>query len=490
MSIATEITRLQGAKDALKTAIEGKGVQVPSSALIDAYPDLVDQIQQGGGGALMEKDVNFYDYDGTLVEAWTLEELASATSLPSGPVHAGLTFQSWNWTLADLKSNNNKMNVGAHYITSDGKTRLYITIPSIATSAQRLIPLIFTQPSANAVSVDWGDGSPVEKSATSGKVELSHQYATSGDYVISFSVVQGTSWSLGASLQNMFGNANDIYTLASSYLKKAELGYYANSIGGSPANAMTFKCLPYMETITIPAGCKINNQNLDSLASLKCVVVASGTTTIPQYALGSMPSCEVVCLPKSCTQMTCTGSGFKHLRFPKEVSNINLTSMNKLEDLEVFNATLTLNACPVLKRVVGGTFNLTQLYDTAMLEEVVGTINLTGSNNAFVNVNALRRLNFTTSLTAMSNSFFNGARCLEEITIPASLTSFGNYSMGNLLNCKRIRFERATPPTFSSSNAFQRLNAGCVISVPVGSLNAYKTATNYPNPSTYTYIEE
>jgi hypothetical protein len=26
--------------------------------------------------------------------------------------------------------------------------------------------------------------------------------------------------------------------------------------------------------------------------------------------------------------------------------------------------------------------------------------------------------------------------------------------------------------------------------VPVGSLNAYKTAANYPSPSTFTYIEE
>lgn len=50
MSIATEITRLQGAKADLKTAIEGKGVTVSASALLDDYPDLVDAIQTGGGG--------------------------------------------------------------------------------------------------------------------------------------------------------------------------------------------------------------------------------------------------------------------------------------------------------------------------------------------------------------------------------------------------------------------------------------------------------
>lgn len=49
MSIATEISRLQTAKADLKTAIEGKGVTVPSATLLDGYADLVDSISGGGG---------------------------------------------------------------------------------------------------------------------------------------------------------------------------------------------------------------------------------------------------------------------------------------------------------------------------------------------------------------------------------------------------------------------------------------------------------
>lgn len=49
MSIASEIERLQNAKSALKTAIEGKGVSVPSDTKLDGYADLVDSIEQGGG---------------------------------------------------------------------------------------------------------------------------------------------------------------------------------------------------------------------------------------------------------------------------------------------------------------------------------------------------------------------------------------------------------------------------------------------------------
>jgi hypothetical protein len=44
MSIASDLTRLQGAKADIKTAIEGKGVTVSSSAKLDDYADLIDSI--------------------------------------------------------------------------------------------------------------------------------------------------------------------------------------------------------------------------------------------------------------------------------------------------------------------------------------------------------------------------------------------------------------------------------------------------------------
>ena len=48
MSIAYQIGRLQYAKREIKTAIEGKGVAVPSSTLISGYATLIDSIEQGG----------------------------------------------------------------------------------------------------------------------------------------------------------------------------------------------------------------------------------------------------------------------------------------------------------------------------------------------------------------------------------------------------------------------------------------------------------
>lgn len=55
MSIADDLTRIQGAKADIKTAIEAKGVSVPADALIDSYPDYVDAIQQGSTPVLESK---------------------------------------------------------------------------------------------------------------------------------------------------------------------------------------------------------------------------------------------------------------------------------------------------------------------------------------------------------------------------------------------------------------------------------------------------
>ena len=47
MSIQTELTRLTNAKAAIQTAIEGKGVTVPSGTLLDGMAALIESIEAG-----------------------------------------------------------------------------------------------------------------------------------------------------------------------------------------------------------------------------------------------------------------------------------------------------------------------------------------------------------------------------------------------------------------------------------------------------------
>ena len=55
MSIQTELTRITNAKEAIKTAIEGKGVTVPDGTMLDGMAAMINSIQSGGGGV----DISF-----------------------------------------------------------------------------------------------------------------------------------------------------------------------------------------------------------------------------------------------------------------------------------------------------------------------------------------------------------------------------------------------------------------------------------------------
>lgn len=74
---------------------------------------------------LERNDVNFFDYDGTLLYAYTWDEVKNLAELPAAPSHAGMTFKEWNYTLEDIKEQGTdtikgKADVGAVFVAGDG----------------------------------------------------------------------------------------------------------------------------------------------------------------------------------------------------------------------------------------------------------------------------------------------------------------------------------------------------------------------------------
>lgn len=77
MSIQTELTRLTNAKAAIQTAIEGKGVTVPSGTLLDGMAALIEGIKTEKvitGTFTVESDTGSYniDYSPQSVDEWPL----------------------------------------------------------------------------------------------------------------------------------------------------------------------------------------------------------------------------------------------------------------------------------------------------------------------------------------------------------------------------------------------------------------------------------
>ena len=105
-------------------------------------------VNVSGSSEVPENDVMFYDYDGTVLYSYSASDFANLSAMPANPSHTGLTAQGWNWSLADAKSQVSTygfLDIGQMYTTSDGKTRIYITIPESTTSDYRIFGLRFMQ---------------------------------------------------------------------------------------------------------------------------------------------------------------------------------------------------------------------------------------------------------------------------------------------------------------------------------------------------------
>ena len=70
MSVQSEITRLENAKSAIKSAIEGKGVTVPDATLLDGMANLIESIEAGGGDVALGEITITSNEDVTLTDAF------------------------------------------------------------------------------------------------------------------------------------------------------------------------------------------------------------------------------------------------------------------------------------------------------------------------------------------------------------------------------------------------------------------------------------
>ena len=285
------------------SAIREKGGTSDPLVYPDGFVTAIQAIQAGGSAPGTPGDITFYDYDGTIVTSWTLEELATKTALPDYPLHNGLICQGWNWSLADLKTTNRKMNVGVMYITDDGKTRIYIRLEEGRTS-----PMLGVCPNGT-VTVDWGDGTTPDTltgtSTTTVKWTPNHAYAAPGEYVIKLTV-DGTMGFYGefsltsasAILRYSSSDDNRNYVYRSS-VQKIEIGNGITSIGYS-----AFYSCYSLASITIPNGItSIGYSAFYSCYSLASITIPNGVTNIVDSVFNNCRSLASITIPNGITSV-------------------------------------------------------------------------------------------------------------------------------------------------------------------------------------------
>ena len=373
-----------------------------------------------------ESDINFWDYDGTLLYSWTLAELTTKTELPPLPSHDGLICQGWNWTLADIKDAGRELDIGALYITDDGKTRLYVDVD---TEMWDDFELSYWRSTNDAVTVNWGDGGVAEVSQTSGWVTLRHVYESSGAYMITLAI----SGSATILFNHPLSEGEDYVSRARiGMLTKVELG--ANVKISYFAFGMAVK----MQTFTAPMGTIFDGSRIfEQCTALRAFIapaVLPGTQTFYNAA-----TIRIVSTVKG----NVMGQSFVNTAITR--LNCDLTVANQAQALERVH----------IKAVNGqvGDFSTCR----SLLEVTIPADATTFVAAAFRGDNALRRVTCLGNIASIPAQVFQ--RC---------------YSL------RFVDFTHCTAvPTLANVNAFDQTHAQLEIRVPASLADAWKAATNW-----------
>ena len=528
-TISQNLQRLQDAKDAIANKIIELGGIVSSGDGLEEFPDDMDSIPSGGGGFSEYEDedgkaVRFFDYDGTMICDYSPEEFLALSSMPANPTHEGLTAQGWNWSLSDAQTHVEKyhyLDIGQMYTTSDGKTRLHITI----TSSQLSVTL--TLRINGSADVDWGDGSsPSTLTGNNADVSSTHNYSVEGNYIITI----GCNGTCGTGIYYSSGSYSFKLLNDPSILTEVHIGdNFSINNGG-------FSRCGYLTKITIPNGCTVYGQytfNMSQVSNLVGIILPIGFTDINVRMFGELYKAKFICIPNTVTsigdQYSITICAFQRLIFPDSLTtvryktnyaNIYNCSMKILVITDTTtNNSISIDHCSKLTYLryknqisisYGGSIDTVETSyistsplsfymvgtsgDKKYIENIILTGDITTLPSNYLSDNhsyMIHKLILPKTLQVLDTDCLTGGSGLYNLTIPASVTQI-NASFTALKNCDYIKFEGSTPPVVSSSHAWNGdypYIPYYKIYIPKGTLQTYTTSTNYPSPDVVTYVE-
>ena len=248
----------------------------------------------GGVVCASKKEVNFFDYDGTVLYSYTVDEAKSLTKLPDLPRRDGLICQGWNYDLETIKAYDRPVDVGAIYITDDGTTRLYISLEEGRTAPKLSILLNGT------CTVDWGDGTTpdilIGTSMNTSYQTPIHEYSKPGDYVVRLTIDGEAGFSQKFFCLSSSSSDKRSYVYCNA-IRKVEFGNGFNSI-----RYYSFDGCTGLKSITIHKGLTtIEYSIFYNCYSLEFVVFPNLVTSIEQTMFSNCYALKGVSLPNTIT---------------------------------------------------------------------------------------------------------------------------------------------------------------------------------------------
>lgn len=481
----------------------------------------------GGGGSPEAKQINFIDYDGSIVQSYTKTEWQSVSTLPSNPSHTGLTAQGWNWTKAQIDAQltalpDGDVWVGQMYITTSGDTEIDITLDD----ANFLTPYLAVAPNGT-ITVNWGDSSPTETltgNSLSYLKYLSHTYSAVGNYTIKLTVDSGTlgfyangsTYAAILTVTDAQDNHRNIWTYSST-IKAIRIGT------GVSVRACAFACLTSciyitipntatvsgnnkfyncykLKSITIPSSAEWGSSDFYNNYLLENVSTPSGATSVPNSIYTNCRSLTSVTIPYTVTSIGSSAfnacASIKSLSIPSGVTSIDigafagcfaLQSITIPSGVTEIKSTTFANCYSLLSITIPSA--ATTLGDSAFSGcysiksiTIPNTVTSIGINTLY-NCYSLETVNVPNNMSSVTNYMFGGCQSLRNIIIPNTVTSIGNYAFYMCYSLSSI----IIPNTVTSigNNAFYQCRSLLSITVPSSVTSIGNNAFSSTNCSEY-----
>lgn len=454
MSIRSQIDRINANIADAYTEAEAKGATMPATENSANLADTVASIPTAPPAPIEEKDVNFYDYDGTVLCAYTAAEALTLTALPLAPAHEGLTFQGWNRTLNELKAyvaDYGVSDIGATYITDDGVTRLYLNIDD--NDSLECVLYANIEEGTLYVKVDGVVLGSATVQEGYENVVIPFTVPSRGEVCVELKYEGESSYILG------YVDDSDIYSSFmdndhKDSIMEVRLGdrFYDNTYDKAFQNCSSLKNIViYTDTVSDFA-----DGYFQGCVSLKSMIVPSSIGDIGEYTFQNCASLKNIIISNSVTKIeenvfqNC--ASLKNIIIPNSVTSIGNYAFQNCTSLK----------CVIIPNSV---------------------TNIGG--NVFQNCVSLKSIIISNSVKLIYSNVFQNCTSLKCVLIPNSVTYIGGNVFQNCSSLLELDLSEYTNrcPALSNINALADTPANMKILVANQQmLDAFSSATNW---STY-----
>lgn len=220
----------------------------------------------------------------------------------------------------------------------------------------------------------------------------------------------------------------------------------------------------------------------DGCVKLNSIVLPKNITIIPQFCFARCYAFTSFTVPEGVTKIVNNAfrncKGITSILFPQ--------TLTTLEGAQFDNSGQKIKTLVIPKNVTsfGGYLGLVSNFDDLVVEEGnttydsregCGCIILTASNKVLYGSNNAR---IPDGVKIIGNSAFMSLKTIEKIEIPSSVTSIEGYAFAYTDSLKSVVAKGVTPPSLGSE-AFKKVHADCVLTVPYGKTQAYASWAPY-----------